>query len=139
MAQKYPHLLPNEVKIWEVFLRKHGNEYLSFEYDVHVGKVPPEILNQPPKWRKAAESVYRKRIDVIGFQSDRVTVFEVKPHAGLGAVGQIAGYLTLYDDEFNPKRELLGAIVTDYTDINTIRVCEEHGIELVEVGKGVLL
>jgi len=139
MVQQYKHLLHNEIKIWNRFIKRFGHEYDHFEYDVHVGKLPPDLKDQPDRWRKAAESVYLKRIDVIGFKVDTIEIIEIKPHAGLGAIGQVTGYLVLYDDEHKPKKLLLGHIVTDRTDINTAQVAAEANITMTAVGEDVLL
>jgi len=125
-----------EAEIWQRWLKIHKGEYLMFDYDVHIGRAWPEHLILPEKWKKGAEAVYLKRIDVVGYQVDTITIFEVKPHAGLGALGQIIGYLALYEDQYNPREELKGAIVTELVDPNISRILEEHGIELYVIPPG---
>ena len=119
-----------EAALWDQWLKLHGEDYARFMYDVHVGRPWPDHLVMPERWRKGAEAVYLKRIDVVGYQPGVITVFEVKPHAGLGALGQILGYLTLYEDQFGPPEELRGAIVTELVDPNVEKILEDHGIEL---------
>ncbi len=130
MRHKFPHLLPQEVKIWERFLKDHGNEYQKFDYDVHVGKVSEILSRLPEAWRKGAEAVFRKRIDVVGWQPGKITIFEVKPHAELGALGQLLGYLALYDQEFNPVQELGAALVVDFVDPITERLVKDRNIDV---------
>lgn len=136
MPERFPHMYAAESEIWRRWLRIHEREYLRFEYDTHVGKPWPEHLTLPEKWRRGAEAVYLKRIDVVGFKQESVTIFEVKPHAGLGSLGQILGYLSLYEEQFAPSEELRGAIVTELTDPNIERILEEHGIELYILPEG---
>ena len=126
---QYPHMYGAEALIWTEFEYEHGKEYDRFEYDVHVGKLWPELEEMPEPWRKGAEALYLKRIDAIGFQPRKITIFEVKPHAGLGALGQIIGYLSLYEEQFEPKEDLAAACVTRLLDPNIKKVFEEYGID----------
>jgi len=136
MAERFPHMYAAEADIWRRWLKIHEGEYQKFDYDVHIGRAWPEHLVLPEKWKKGAEAVYLKRIDVVGYQVDTITIFEVKPHAGLGALGQIIGYLALYEEQFSPRKELKGAIVTELVDPNISRILEEHGIELYVIPPG---
>ena len=111
--KKYPHLLPQEVKIWDQFMARYGDDYDRFEYDVHVGDIPTEFNHLVGNDLHAVKSIYRARIDVIGFRGNDVTIFEIKPQAGLSAYGQILGYMSMYEAEFSPAGELRGAIVTN--------------------------
>lgn len=132
MPQKYPHLLKHEVVIWEAFMADHGDEYIEFEYDVHVGRMWVEHENLDPVWKRGAAAVYLKRIDVVGRQANSTTIFEVKPHAGLSALGQVLGYLALYDDSFHPDVDLEAVVVTGLVDPGTRMLLEGHGIKVIE-------
>jgi len=131
--QKYKHMYGAEAAIWERWLSRNKNRFQRFVYDVHVGRLYPEHETLEGNWRKGAESVYQKRIDAIGYQAGLITIFEVKPHAGLGAVGQIIGYLSLYEDGFQPAEEVVGAIITEIVDPNVRSILEEHNIEVYVV------
>lgn len=130
MAERFPHMYGAESDLWRRWLKIHGKEYDRFEYDLHVGRLWERQELLTPEWRRGAEAVYLKRIDVVGHQPNTITIFEVKPHAGLGALGQVIGYLALYEEQFDPKKELMGAVVTELADPNITRILEEHGIEL---------
>lgn len=127
---RFKHMFGREADIWGRWLEVHGKGWDKFEYDVHVGQMWPEHLDLPVPWRQGAEGLYLKRIDVVGFTGDEITIFEVKPHAGLGALGQVMGYLALYEEQFAPSQELKGAIVTELADPNIRRILEQNGIEL---------
>ncbi len=128
--REFKHMYGNEEDIWRRWLKINKEKYQRFVYDLHVGRAWPGHLELSPEWRKGAEAVYLKRIDAIGYSADSITIFEVKPHAGLGALGQIMGYLALYEEQFAPAEELKGAIVTELVDPNVERILEEHGIDL---------
>lgn len=125
----YPHMYGPESELWTEFLKEHGEEYYKFVYDLHVGKLWPELDKMPEPWRKGAEAIYLKRIDAVGYQPRKITIFEVKPHAGLGALGQIIGYVTMYEEQYEPKEELAAAIITRLVDPNLEHVYEQYGIK----------
>lgn len=126
----FPHMYGPESLLWANFIGEHQEEYDRFEYDVHVGRLWPELDKMPEPWRRGAEAIYLKRIDAIGFQPMKITIFEVKPHAGLGALGQIMGYVSLYEEQFEPKEEMKAAVVTRLVDPNLERIFEEYGIDI---------
>lgn len=128
MPQKYPHMLKNEIPLWERYLADHAPEYDRFEYDVHVGPMWKRHLGLEPKWRRGAAAVYQKRIDAVGFRSDKVTIFEVKPRAGLAALGQVLGYIALYDEDFSPERDLDAVVITGLVDPAMRQLLDSHGI-----------
>jgi hypothetical protein len=109
----YPHMLPNDIAVWERFLDKHGNEFKGFEYDVHVGG----IVERDPGWSEVtfvmASELYAKRIDAVGYKSDSITIIEVKPEAGVGSVGQLVTYMDLYKRDFRSKLKILGLLVCE--------------------------
>lgn len=119
-----------EAEIWRRWLEVHRGEFDTFEYDVHVGRLWPEHETLEREWKVGAASVYQKRIDVVGLQPDAITIFEVKPHAGLGAIGQILGYVSLYEEQFNPVKEMRAAIVAELVDPNIRKLLEQFGVDL---------
>lgn len=116
MALKYPHMLPADVILWERFLSRYREEYDKFEYDVHVGKVKPIYPTSPVNLMKLAEAVSRKRIDVVAYKDIFRVIIEVKPYAGLSALGQLLGYEILYRREYPGPYTLMLGVVTDRLD-----------------------
>lgn len=131
--RKFPHLLPKEVLIWNKFLDVHENEYASFDYDVHVGLGAelPETIS--PMIRKIASGLTRKRIDVVGYKYNSITIFEIKPDAGLSAMGQCLAYYYLYRKEFKPKRKVLMRIVSSSMSRDTKDTAAAYGISWIYV------
>mgnify|MGYP001562809153 CR=1 FL=1 len=87
---------PSDIPLWQEFLRLHGKEYTAFEYDVPVGDGIPPPEDIPDFAKKDWIALTKKRIDVVGFKANDVEIFEIKPRAGLTALGQLLGYWTLY-------------------------------------------
>jgi len=129
----YPHMLPNETVIWDRFLKRHGDYFEGFEYDVRVGEGIGEPVNLVEPWRSAAIALSRKRIDAVGRRGQEVWLFEVKPEAGLSAIGQLMAYKVLYEDEHGGGVVTHLAIVSDRVDRDTKRAAQAHGIRVYEV------
>ena len=126
--RRFPHLLPKERVLWNLFLDKHMSEYEYFEYDVHVGQgvsLPSDI---PPEIRRMALALSRKRIDVVGHQKTRIILFEIKPDAGLSCIGQLLAYLYLYKVQFRPSLPVKTHIISDIIDIDTKSTARAYGI-----------
>ena len=127
---QFKHLLPDERPLWQMFLNEHGKEYHRFEYDVHVGILPAELQKLREPYRKGAEAVYLKRIDAVGFQTDNVTIFEVKPRGSMSGIGQIIAYMQLYDEKFDPRGDLRGAMICERVDETTQHLLQSHDIDI---------
>jgi hypothetical protein len=89
-------MLPAHVPLWQEFLKLHGNKYSAFEYDVTVGEGTPPLPDIPEFAKKDWLDLTKKRIDVIGFTPTYLDIIEVKPRAGLSALGQLLSYQTLF-------------------------------------------
>jgi len=128
---RYTHMLRAEVRIWDAWLRtEEGKEYEPYQYDVHVGKASSLWKTGEPNWDRMADALMKKRIDAVSRKEGVVHIFEVKPDAGLGAIGQLLSYRILYRDEFDYEGNIELHLVTNYTDIDTETVCREQNIKL---------
>lgn len=130
---KYPHMMPAEVPIWERWLSQYGKDYSKFDYDVHVG----EGITTDPTWQAniatMAKILTQKRIDAVGYIGDRRVIFEVKPDAGLSALGQLIAYRDLYLRDTGYKGPLYLAVVTDNILPDETFVYEKNGIKVYVV------
>jgi len=130
---KFPHLLAKEVVLWEKYLAKYQNDYTHFEYDVHVGK-GVELGNETdPTLQKIALGLTRKRIDVVGHKEKSITLIEIKPDAGLSAMGQLMAYVYLYKIQFRPSKSILTHILSDIIDVDTRNAARAYGINWTTV------
>lgn len=111
--EKFPHLLPEETKIWSRFLNLYKQNYLSFAYDVHVGEGHPTGEETQEKYIDMWGSLTPKRIDVVGFYEAGITIFEIRPNADMSMLGKLLGYKTLYLESFVNVPKITLAIVTD--------------------------
>ena len=132
--KRFPHLLPAEARIWEVWYKIHGKDWDWFEYDVHVGKGVDPGPSTPEPYRSLAVKLTQKRIDVVGKRDGKIWLFEVKPDAGLSALGQLLAYSELYRRDFNYTGPLELAVVTTEVNDDERYVYEKHRIHVFEVG-----
>ena len=131
---RFPHLLPNEEKIWERFLQIYGDQFQNYRYDVRVGRGVDPGPKYEWKWRQLAIMLTQKRIDVVAERDGEVWIFEVKPDAGLSAIGQVLSYRVLYKQHFREERPIRLAIVTTRVDDDIREVAEHYGIKVYELG-----
>lgn len=110
---KYPHLRPRDVRIWEAFISTHPLFFDRVDYDIKVGKgieLPPEA-EEP--YSSDMKYLTKKRIDVVGYKDTDIYIIEVKPRAGLQALGQAKGLAELYRIEGPSDRAIYPCIITD--------------------------
>ena len=93
---KYPHMKPADVAIWERFMTNHENFFDRVDYDFHVGEGADFLPTNEDTPDGRENRLYQKKIDVIGYKNNDVRLIEVKPIAGMSALGQILTYRELY-------------------------------------------
>lgn len=93
---KYPHLLGEDVPVWNRFIELYPDRFDTVDYDTHVGSgidTPTGPIDEvSEQWR----NLTKKRIDAIGWKGELPTIVEVKFRVGLDTLGQILGYRFLY-------------------------------------------
>ncbi len=107
----YPHLLPDDIEVWEQFLAEHSDEYDYFDYDVRVGRGRDPGANFDPNIRTMGIGLSQRRIDAVGHKSDSIDIIEITGHAGIHAVGQLNVYPLLYAHMFKPLKPLRKLLV----------------------------
>lgn len=110
---KYPHMGPEDKAIWERFIDANPAAFDMCAYDVPVGSVPEFDTVVSPTTGGDAEKLYKKKIDVVASKGDALFIIELKPNAGLAALGQVTGYKTLFKLDYQPKQVLQAMIITD--------------------------
>lgn len=111
MHHKYAHLLPLTVKVWERFLAKFEKDYTLLEYDVRVGLGRDPGDGFEGNIRQMALDLSFRRIDCVAHRPTDITVIEITHSAGFTAVGQIAGYSTLYSLTYFPTLPVKSLLV----------------------------
>jgi len=131
--RKYPHMRPEDVRIWERFLDAHSPLNAVVAYDVHVGSTPPLPDDAPEYLKKHVAAVYPKKIDAVMYFPTQTLVTEIKPFAGLTALGQALGYRHLFINDYPFAPQPVAAIITDTAQPDVPSLCRKLGIVLIEV------
>jgi hypothetical protein len=126
-------MLPADVAVWDRFLDKHGFGFVGFRYDVHVGGEIEKRDEWTEKTIQMASWLAAKRIDAVGYKAGETWIFEVKPEAGVTAVGQLVTYRMLYIEKYRPIGRLECALVCGNATIDERRVLEAQGFKVFVV------
>lgn len=130
---RYPHMFKHDIRIWERFLDAYGGQFDRAAYDIALGGVEPsdplatdaDVLG----WRYTTA----KKIDAAVEGGGEVWLCEVRPDAGLAAVGSVLGYAILSEHDPWTTLPLVPTIVTDRMDGDTKLVCQEFDIQVIEL------
>lgn len=131
---KYPGLLPREIIVLRAWLRLREKDFDRFDYNVRIGTGFDPGPSVSDSLRQMAIANSQKRIDAVGYKGTAVTLIEVKDRAGFSAVGQLVGYLHMwqaaYPDQPRPRLLLVANRLQD--DIPLVAAGAGIEIDLVE-------
>lgn len=129
----YPHMKPNDVLIWHAFIDKYPASFDFVQYDVPCGSGPQfdTLINEETGGH--VEKLYKRKIDVVAFKGDEITIIEVKPRAGASAVGQVKMYRKLYIQDYSPPRYPDCVIITDEEIADVREYGRDEGVKLIVV------
>lgn len=129
----YPHMKPRDIEIWERFIAKFPDAYEKCQYDFAIGDIPDFMENASSPEGQAMRELYKLKIDVLGYKGDTIDIIEVKPDASASSIGQLLGYVKLYQRDMNPTAKLRPVIVTSSLRSNMEYLSESQGVELIIV------
>lgn len=110
---RYPHMREEDIPLWNRFLDRYGEGWAGFDYDVRVGEASKAAVGQDEVAQRTWAALTKLRIDAVGYRAGEIWVFEVKPYAGIGTVGQLVGYRGEFVSEFHPVEPVRMGVVTD--------------------------
>ncbi len=131
---RFPHLLPGEVRVWRRFLEQFETMWETFEYDVHVGQGSLAQVDPANRFQQNYSWVTKKRIDVVGWNGKKATIFEVRARASLPLMGQLIGYKELWmraNPDADPPALMM---VCSECPPDDRAVMENQGIDVTAVG-----
>lgn len=130
---RYPHMMREEVEIWRDFLKKYGEKFTGYRYDVHVGEGVGKLPQYDKKTQDMAVRLTQKRIDVVAYKGPDRFIVEIKDRAGMSAVGQLVVEKRLYEKKYGLGTVGGLAIVARSIDPDVRKVAEEMHIRIVLV------
>lgn len=138
MAEHKPrlgfHMLPEDLAIWRRFLEHFEDQFETYVYDKLVGpRYDWGEFELSPQMEKLAERLYALRIDVLALREGETWVIEVKPLAGLSALGQVLAY-DFYIRKQEETTPFVGRmIVTDHVRHYMPQLWSKYGVWVVVV------
>lgn len=128
--KKYPHMMKQEVRTWKKFLKKHGNNFTKYRYDVHVGKGIGRLPGFSENQQRMAQTLTQKRIDVVAARGAELFIIEIKDRASMAAIGQLLTYRELYNKKYGYDRVSGLIVVAESTDPDISEVTARFNIRL---------
>jgi len=126
---KFPHLLSQDIIVWERFLVTHGRDYDRLEYDIRVGIGRDPGAEFPENTRTMAIDLSMRRIDAVGIRTDRLDIIEITTIAGIHAIGQLFAYPCLYRETFKPDLPLHPILVASELGPDILPVLLAHDLD----------
>lgn len=126
---RYPHMMPDEIPVWERFLATQTPDWTRIDYDVKVGQgvdLPPDM---DPAFVDSCKLLSRKRIDAVLVYPDFDVLIEVKKCADWRAIGQLIGYPILYQRDIAPNKQIQIALVTESFTLDTEYILNYIGFD----------
>lgn len=130
---KYPHLIGEDTEVWNRFILKYPDRFDTVDYDIKVGRGADTTPIQEQTSKEYWAQLTKKRIDVIGYKNNFVTIVEVKKRGSLFTLGQILGYKYLYLREFPEVLSVLTLIVAAQISQDDRDALSHFGIDFVIV------
>ncbi len=129
----YPHMINDEIEVWERFMDLYPGRFETVDYDFRVGK-GVDIQGEPGEhYKRMAKMLSQKRIDVVAWVGDSPTIIEVKRRVGLSALGQVLGYKILFMKDLKrfPEPKLLVVCETISADDHEVLEANKVPVEVV--------
>jgi hypothetical protein len=129
----YPHMMPEDVAVWERFIESRPNAYETCYYDFPVGSVPDYVANDPDVDMASMEKLYKKKIDVVAFDGAGIDIIELKPACTMSTVGQVKGYKHFYMRDIRPPKEPRVVVICGAASRDVIEYANAEGVMVVVV------
>src|SRR3990167_5081859 len=109
----YPHMSVKDTEIWNRYIDKFPDAYLTCQYDFHIGDTAPFDTLMDDGTDLNQDKLYRLRIDVVAADNKRISIIELKPNAGVSALGQLEKYTELFMRDEMPVVPTDMVLITD--------------------------
>ena len=128
----YPHMMAEDREVWTKFLEGHEFEIDRVWYDVHCGLGLPAKPGASTMEHKISQGVTRKRIDVVCTVKDEIWIIEIKPHANMGALGQIITYKKLFTEEYSTPYKIIPVLLAWTIDMDIVPLLGDFGVRFMQ-------
>lgn len=128
-----PHMAPQDLPLWQRIREQFIPRVSAWYFDTAVGEgaAPPE--ESQDTFALAYQRLTRKRIDAVGDAVDVWLLIELRPNAGLGALGAIQTYRSLWERDPPDTRPVEAYLVSNRAEPDTIRTATNAGVRFILV------
>jgi hypothetical protein len=133
MSLKYPHMMPDDIPVWERWLALYHVPGTDYAYDVKVGESIKTPEDFPEPYASMSYMLAKKRIDVVLTFPDRIIIAEVKRKAGWTAIGQILGYPLLFSREYTSELTITGLLICESLTLDTQTILDTYKLPYIIV------
>lgn len=127
----FPHMGPQDTRIWRLALLHGLMPADRYEYDVKLGGQAASLVPAEHPQSGMWVELMRKRVDVVAWRSGVPWLIEVKGVASFSALGQCIGYRSLWWQERGRQPAPVAACVCAVTDPDLVRTYDENGVRMV--------
>lgn len=122
---------PEDVAVWERFIDDHPNYFETVDYDLAVGKGAPVDPTHPENIQRDHTILTQKKIDVVGYRGEEITLVEVKPIADMRSLGQIISYAHLYALDHPEAGEITRVVVAGALERELDAIFAAQGVQIM--------
>lgn len=128
-----PHMAATDLPLWQRARGQLAGPIVVWYFDAAVGEgqVMPEDI--PEEMRAGIWRTSRLRIDAVGRARDHWLLIEVRPNAGLGALGHITSYRALWERDPPDTLPVRAVLVSDRLQSDVGRTALNANIRLLVV------
>lgn len=129
----YPHMMPEDVAVWERCIEQYPDRFDFCEYDYPVGKVPAFVANETVGEQATMERLYKKKIDVVAKTENGLWIIELKPACTMSTIGQVLGYVHLYVRDVSASPAPAAMVICGEAGEDVKEFALAQGVEIVVV------
>lgn len=130
----YPHMAKLDAAIWERFLDQYADNFEEVAYDVALGGFLPDESQGDLPTRTGYQYSTALKVDAVLRRAGELWMVEVKPSAGVSALGGALCYTVMAEQDGFSTFPLVPVVVTDQVSPDITFCAETLGVTVVAVG-----
>jgi hypothetical protein len=128
-----PHMSLQDIPLWVRCRDRFSTRVTDWYFDAAVGEGAGPGPNPSDSIALAYYRLTRKRIDAVGDAGSTWLLLELRPNAGLGALGSIQTYRSLWERDPPDSRPVEAWLITDRGEPDTLRTAINAGVRFLLV------
>lgn len=124
---------PEDQAIWDRFINKYPEAYDEVFYDFPVGEGSPIPKKTQENLARDFRILTQWKIDVVAKKNNTIDIIELKPNAGISALGQVQAYAILYARIAPTNIKIIPTLITDILrpDMEKLAIIEKIKLIIV--------